>query len=83
MAKPVCVECRMEMKVLKNGIVTIYLDNNKRPYKIRNGDMWICKECDTRVLVGFGNETTGNEEFCKNYEANAKANGVYTLRVLP
>lgn len=55
MPKPVCVPCKQEFKVKKNGvIVQENLSPSGNPYKIWSADLWECPKCHTQILSGYG-----------------------------
>jgi len=53
MKPPICVNCNREYTPHKNGTLVIeYAEFGA--YKIWSADMWMCPECDHKVIVGFG-----------------------------
>ncbi len=50
---PVCVSCRIEMKIERNGVKWVSYANFG-PYQIWDSDKWKCSSCGLEVLVGFG-----------------------------
>lgn len=55
MADIVCVKCKRLMKILKNGVkATELIDEDGEEYRSYFYDMWECRGCDARVLVGHG-----------------------------
>ncbi len=55
MPRPVCVECGVEFKVKKNGVVVQENTGpNGEPYKIWSADLWECPKCSHQILFGYG-----------------------------
>jgi hypothetical protein len=46
--RPVCVQCKVEMRCSKTGAFVTH-DN-----RIWSGDAFRCESCDAEVIVGFG-----------------------------
>lgn len=58
MPQPICATCNREMSCDATGTSVIYtMSKTKEPYKIVQADRYICKECGTRVISGFGNKS--------------------------
>jgi len=51
--RPVCVECRVEMRPETNGIGVLDMANFG-PYKIWHADKWKCPKCGYEIVMGFG-----------------------------
>ena len=49
---PVCVDCQIEMRCIKNAIV-MELMCSDRPYRKFHADKWGCPNCSIEVVVGF------------------------------
>jgi len=70
MSRPVCVECSVEMRVLKNGvdyIESMVMNEETAPYKIIQCDMFECPICKHRILGGFAQKA-----YTKHYQDNFK-----------
>ena len=53
--KLVCVNCRTQFRIKKNGILTVDMfQDPPEPYEAYEGDMWECPGCKTQVIAGFG-----------------------------
>lgn len=51
----VCVQCGRLMKILKNGVkATELVSEDGEEYRSFFYDMWECRGCTNRVLVGHG-----------------------------
>lgn len=52
---PRCVSCSTEMRCSKNGAMLV-IPVGLRPYKIYEGDCYICDDCDMEIMMGFSKE---------------------------
>lgn len=52
--KPVCMPCKREMKVAKNG-VSVLFNADFGPYEVHQADVWECDGCGATVANGWGN----------------------------
>ena len=52
--RPVCVQCRCEMRPNKNGFHVVTLGIEGRPYHVYQGDKWKCPHCEAEFVCGFG-----------------------------
>ena len=48
----VCVECQLEMKPDINGVGLLQMYENG-PYKLFQGDQWICPDCGNQIVAGI------------------------------
>ena len=46
---PYCVECATRMRIEENGVAIPYSETH-----IQYGDMWMCPDCFTRIVIGLG-----------------------------
>jgi len=69
---PICIECRLAMQPLKNGVIVEEMADFGG-YKLWQADSWKCPSCDDRVIVGFG-RTPLSEHWMPNWKAEIKAN---------
>ena len=53
MPRPVCVNCRREMRCSKTGRV-LEMVSAGRPYQLWSVDEFKCPTCGMRVLAGYG-----------------------------
>lgn len=57
--KPVCVQCKREMKCDKNGAAVLInvvhpgRPDQPRPYELWYGDRWKCEGCGVAVVCGM------------------------------
>ena len=51
--RPVCVECGVEFKVVKNGAFLLDLHEDGSPYKLWAVDVHRCPKCGHEVAVSF------------------------------
>ncbi|MCK5018111.1 MAG: hypothetical protein KAS32_13725 [Candidatus Peribacteraceae bacterium] len=73
--RPGCVKCRKELKPLRNDVVLVHFLNNDKKQGIdvcHEADLWGCKTCDTKVVIGLrgavlGMDITNHEEYLKNH----------------
>jgi DNA-directed RNA polymerase subunit RPC12/RpoP len=55
MPKPVCVSCKTEFQLKKNGVVALEtIGPVGDPYKIWSSDLWECPRCHSQILSGYG-----------------------------
>lgn len=54
MPSPVCVSCATEMRPEKNGFKFVTITSQSDPYQVWKCDKWKCPQCETEVLIGFG-----------------------------
>jgi hypothetical protein len=54
MHKPVCVECQIEMKMMKSGVYVGEMFRGYHIYKIWSADLWECPMCHKKVTNGYG-----------------------------
>lgn len=67
--KPICVPCHRFFKPFKNGFGFLegmpkagiskpdkgrHHSDQWQPYKLWAGDVWMCEECGTTIIVGTG-----------------------------
>jgi len=64
---PVCVECRLAMRPLKNGVVVEEMSDSES-YKLWLADSWKCPSCGSRVITGFAREPL-SEHFMPTHQA--------------
>ena len=64
---PVCVECKVDMKIEKNGVPFIEGSDDGTHRRIWDTDRWGCPSCERTVLVGFGKMAYANN-FDKNFD---------------
>ena len=66
MPKLVCVRCKKQLIIEKNGIIA---QENAPfgPYKIWETDKWKCPECEYEVLAGFGQQPI-SEHYLENFK---------------
>ena len=62
----VCVKCRVEMRVRKNGFFVEEMAEGDRPYKLWFADLWFCPSCGIEVVAGFAKEPY-REHFHSDY----------------
>ena len=66
-----CVECKQEMRVMRNG-VKIIVHSNLGPRKIYVGDRYQCPTCGKQTVTDFGDSPIdnygGNPEFARALE---------------
>jgi DNA-directed RNA polymerase subunit RPC12/RpoP len=55
MPRPVCADCKIEFRCLKNDIVAEQLADFGS-YRLWAADLWICPDCGHKIIVGFGKE---------------------------
>lgn len=51
---PVCVKCRLTMKIKKTGADVEEMMTAKAPYRIWNADIFACTSCGSEVATQFG-----------------------------
>lgn len=68
---PICVACSAQMRVAKNDVPFIFLDDEHEPYAAANYDKWECPLCGNEILTGAGNTYSINRQMAqdlRNYE---------------
>lgn len=68
MPKPVCVECEIEFKPYKNGIMVAEMFQKNKIYKIWSADEWECPICHKKIVYGFGSSPV-----CEHFEIDKVA----------
>lgn len=56
MTGKVCAQCEREMYAEKNGVVLVeYMnqEDEQRPYKLWQADLWKCAECGFEAVLGI------------------------------
>ena len=54
MPKMVCVDCEVEFKIKKNGVVVAEMfQKDTEIYKLWRTDLWKCPVCGKEVVAGF------------------------------
>ena len=54
--RPICSECQVEMRPVKNDIVVVdYAWEPPQPYQLWAADEWGCPKCGHTIIRGFGN----------------------------
>jgi hypothetical protein len=70
MPMPICIQCGLFFRVQKNGITweerIRVSDDEWRPYKLWQADLWECRGCGTQILTGHGQKPIA-EYFENNY----------------
>jgi hypothetical protein len=72
MPSPVCVECEVEYRAEKNGIVAEEMADFGS-YKLWRADLWKCPGCGHRLITGFGQQNfaehwqPGYKETCRQH----------------
>lgn len=95
MRRPICVKCRIEFRVLENGIDVIDMFSQPpKPYRLTQADLFECPTCKTQIVSGFADKAwiqhfEGNFEHwlrkalegthVYNYEYAADALGLHAL----
>ncbi len=70
--QPICVKCKKEYRVEKNGVFVLDTDNT-----LYSGDLWKCPICQHEIIKGFGNgiyKGTENYETLLNSAINIEEN---------
>jgi predicted RNA-binding Zn-ribbon protein involved in translation (DUF1610 family) len=49
--KPICTDCKVEMRVQKNGIKVAH---ENIPTWVRSGDSYRCPNCGNEIVTNFG-----------------------------
>ena len=65
--RPICVECLVEMTCFKNDIEASFND-----VAFYSGDVYKCKECGKKVLVGFGDRYDSSRLFTDDEQLKIK-----------
>lgn len=63
---PICVPCKVQMKVRKNG-VDLELMAGSNPYQIWSGDLYECPRCSVQIVSGFGKEPVAQHFQAERY----------------
>ena len=53
MRSNVCVNCSTEMRVKKNDVLAVLMDNEDRCDVVNAADLWQCPSCKRETLSGF------------------------------
>lgn len=53
--RPVCVKCKVEMRVERNGIGVLEYTEKVERYNLHFGDGYKCPMCGIEVVLNFGN----------------------------
>jgi len=54
--RPVCVKCKLEMRVDRTGVNVILMAYNPpRPYEVWRGDRWKSRKCGAEFVARYGN----------------------------
>ena len=64
--KAICVKCKAEYKVDKNGVVVHAVTSNGYYYSVEC-DRWVCSGCGHAILTGFG-----YQPFSINYQTGGE-----------
>lgn len=80
MPAPICVKCRLTMRVKRNGqpIVICEDHSRERPYQVRFADVYKCHFCGATVAVGMGGAIERHED---GFARELAAAGPTALRV--
>lgn len=62
---PICVECRLFMTRVKNG-VSVLTHAETRPYQLFRADLFECPGCGGQVVTGFGSNPE-SEHFAPDF----------------
>jgi hypothetical protein len=74
--RPVCVECRCEMRCEKNDVRVLIRG------EIWSGDLWECPHCGRHVVAGFGARplaSEGEPHFAAVFRASSERGELYAL----
>lgn len=55
--KPVCANCGVQMRCMKNGHTIRQLSSHKATMFVWQGDRYACPDCNASVVVGIGQRT--------------------------
>jgi acetone carboxylase gamma subunit len=54
MPKLVCVKCKVELKIERNGVKVVELfQDNLSPYRVWDTDKWKCPSCRYEIIASF------------------------------
>jgi len=62
MIRATCVNCHVELRCAKNSVPVIHFNNNdinQGVDALRYGDVWQCPKCETRIIIGLGDQILG------------------------
>lgn len=54
MPRPICVECEIEYRPEKNGVIAEEMATGIGSYKIWHADLWKCPVCGHLLISGYG-----------------------------
>lgn len=76
--RPVCVECSVEMRCVKNEHTVETLDHVGESLTIASGDRYQCESCEVQVIVGCGRPLERHEDGFVATLEHAQASGHHT-----
>lgn len=50
---PICVKCRIEFRVKKNGVALVSMTAGNEPIELRRADLWACPQCGAQIVFGM------------------------------
>lgn len=56
--RPICGDCSTPMKCIRNGVQVLV---SEEPNTLQSGDLYRCRDCGGRVIVGLGTDYETNE----------------------
>lgn len=62
MIRYTCARCNKEMTCLKNDVPVVHFMNNDKKNGVdefRYGDIWGCRNCDSKIVLGYGKNLLG------------------------
>jgi hypothetical protein len=65
MNRPICVECRAELRPEKNGVTVSY--NNGKTCEANQGDLWRCPVCEKEIVMGIAQSPMMADYETENY----------------
>ena len=66
MPHPICVECQIEYRPEKNGVIAEEMATGIGSYKIWSADLWKCPVCGHLIISGYGRNAVA-EHFQSDY----------------
>ena len=56
MPRPICVNCQIEYRPEKNGVIVEEMAAGIGSYKIWHADLWKCPVCGHLIISSYGNK---------------------------
>ena len=68
MSKVICTKCNVKMEHVRSGVYVLETyEDGEKPYKVWSADRYICPNCDTELVTGFGHGPI-SEQFHDNFK---------------